>query len=364
MSLGTSPRVLALSNGNGIPGRDAVCWVFLEHDGRVLENGKFVDLKVGNPEKFIPDGKDINALVELIQRRKPDVIGVSGFSVETRRLYKDLQEIVDKNDLRTIDDEDENEEAGSKIEVVMVNDEVARLYHTSERAAAEFPQLASVARYCVALARYLRNPLLEYASLGNDINSISFDPDQDLVPSDKLLRHLETAIVDMVNLVGVDLEEAINDTYVANLLPYVCGLGPRKAARLLNVIGHNVSWLLSSTRSALMISRAELSTRALNFSVMKMLASLKLWGQKSGTIVLVSFTCLTRRTSRILIIWITPESILKIMKLLGKSLPTPWTWTKKMSRQRQMKVDPVLLSDVWSRRMNKSRTKTGSTILC
>jgi transcription elongation factor SPT6 len=240
MSLGTSPSVMTFSSGEGVAGRDAVCWIYLEHDGRVIESGKFIDLKIGNAEKFIPDGKDVEGFIDLIRRRMPDVIGVSGFSVETRKLYKDLQEIVEKNDLRpTEEDEDDNDEALAKIEVVMVNDEVARLYHASDRAIEEFPNLVPNTRYCVGLARYLRNPLLEYASLGKDITSIPFDPNQDLIPTDKLLRHLETAIVDMVNLVGVDLEDAIVDPYVANLLPYVCGLGPRKASALLEFINLN-----------------------------------------------------------------------------------------------------------------------------
>jgi transcription elongation factor SPT6 len=252
MSFGTTPRVITLSNGNGVPGRDAVVFIVMEEDGRVVETGKYVDLKLGNPDKLIPSGKDVAAFVDLVQRHKPDVIGISGFSIETRRLYKDIQELVDKNDLRTAenddddhdrdDHEDENGDSGSKIKVVMVNDEVARLYHNSERANAEFPTLPPLARYCIALARYLRGPLYEYAALHNrdDITSISFDRNQDLIPESKLRRYLEMAIVDLVNLVGLDLEEAIEDSYTANLLPFVCGLGPRKAAKMLKTIAANV----------------------------------------------------------------------------------------------------------------------------
>ena len=46
-------------------------------------------------------------------------------------------------------------------------------------------------------------------------------------------------MVDMVNLCGVDINEAVSSQYVANLLPYVCGLGPRKASQLLKVINLN-----------------------------------------------------------------------------------------------------------------------------
>ncbi|KAF2138616.1 uncharacterized protein K452DRAFT_277148 [Aplosporella prunicola CBS 121167] len=240
MVLGTVPRVLALSNGNGQPGRDAICWAYVEEDGRVLENGKFVDLRMGNQEKHIPDARDVEAFVDIIQRRKPDVIAVAGFAVETRKLKKDLEDIVEQKNLCCAEYEDEDEQLRSdKLEVVMVNDEVARLYHTSDRANMEHPGMAPLTKYCIGLAKYLQSPLMEYAALGKDITSISFDPNQILLPKDKLSKYLETAMVDIVNLVGVEIQEAVNESYIANLLPYVSGLGPRKAAHMLKVINLN-----------------------------------------------------------------------------------------------------------------------------
>ena len=250
MMLGTVPRVLALSNGTGTFGRDAVCWAWVEEDGRVLENGKFVDLAIGDPERGSEDGADVKAFVELVERRKPDVIGVSGFSAETRKLYKQIDDLVERKELRgaVYEDEDGNDRS-DKLEVVIVNDEVARLYQTSERANMEHPGFAPLTKYCVALAKYLQNPLKEYASLGRDIISISFDPAQRYVPQEKILKALETSMVDMVNLCGVDVNEAVSDLYTASLLPYICGLGPRKAAQLIKII--NVNGGVVSSRSEL-----------------------------------------------------------------------------------------------------------------
>ena len=250
MILGTTPRVLALSNGSGAFGREAICWAWVEEDGRVLENGKFTDLVVGDPERGTDDGADVKAFTDLVDRRKPDVIGVSGFSTDTRKLYRQLEDIVERKDLRggPYEDEDGNERS-DKLEVVIVNDEVARLYQTSQRATMEHPGFAPLTKYCVALAKYLQNPMKEYASLGRDIVSITFDPSQRYLPQDKLMKQLETAMVDMVNLVGVDINEAANDLYTANLLPYICGLGPRKASQLLKVI--NLNGGLVGTRAEL-----------------------------------------------------------------------------------------------------------------
>jgi transcription elongation factor SPT6 len=86
---------------------------------------------------------------------------------------------------------------------------------------------------------YMQNPMKEYASLGRDITSITFDSSQHLIPEDKLVKALDSAMVDMVNLVGIDINDAVNDASTARLLPYICGLGPRKAAHMLKIIN---SW--------------------------------------------------------------------------------------------------------------------------
>ncbi|KAK2757902.1 Transcription elongation factor spt6 [Arachnomyces sp. PD_36] len=240
MVLGTIPRVLALSNGSSVVGREPASWAWVEEDGRVLENGKFAELSLGDADRMVDDGADVAAFVELVERRKPDVIGISGFSPETRKLYKQLVEIVEAKDLRGATyTNDHDEEVSDLLEVVIVNDEVARLYQNSDKAKTDHPGFAPLTHYCVALAKYLQNPMKEYASLGRDIISIQFKPGQQLVPQEKLMKQLENALVDMVNLCGVDINEAVSDTSTGNLLPYVCGLGPRKASQLTKIVNMN-----------------------------------------------------------------------------------------------------------------------------
>lgn len=240
MQLGTVPRVLAISNGAGAFGREAVCWAWVEEDGRVLENGKFTDLFLGDSERGQEDGPDVKALVKLVERRKPDVVGLSGYSADTRKLYKLLEEIIERKNLRGAEYEDEDGvERTDKLDLVIVNDEVARLYQTSQRATMEHPGFAPLTKYCVGLAKYLQSPLKEYAALAKDIISITLDSAQSYVPQEKIFKYLETALVDMVNLVGVEINDAVSDWYTANLLPYVSGLGPRKAQQLLKVINLN-----------------------------------------------------------------------------------------------------------------------------
>ncbi|KAI2470919.1 transcription elongation factor Spt6 [Annulohypoxylon bovei var. microspora] len=233
MVLGTTPRVLALSNGMGDSGRDPIFWVWVEEDGRVIEHGKFGNLARDDTQR--------KALVELVERRKPDVIGVSGFSTDTHRLVRDVEGLINEKNLKGPEFADSNSRVyiSELLDVVVVNDEVARLYKDSPRAQADHPTLSSNTRYCVALARYLQNPMKEYAALGKDITSLIFNPCQHLLPPEKLLKHLETSMVDMVNLCGVDINEAVNDAYTANLLPYIAGLGPRKATSVIKAINSN-----------------------------------------------------------------------------------------------------------------------------
>jgi transcription elongation factor SPT6 len=233
MMLGTAPRVLALSNGMGDPARDPISWAWVEEDGRVIEHGKFGNLARDEAQRA--------DFVELVQRRRPDVIGVSGWSADTHKLIRDLENLVNEKGLMGPEfaDPDTDEYRTELLEVIVVNDEVARLYKDSPRAVADHPLLLPVTRYCVGLARYVQNPMKEYAALGKDITSLSFHSCQHLLPQDKLLKQLESAMVDMVNLCGVDINEAVTDTYTANLLPYVAGLGPRKATSVIKAINAN-----------------------------------------------------------------------------------------------------------------------------
>ncbi|KAH6899668.1 transcription elongation factor SPT6 [Thelonectria olida] len=233
MILGTTPRVLVLSNGMGDAARDPICWAWVEEDGRVLEQGKF-----GNLAR---DERQREDFVELVQRRRPDVIGVSGWSADTHKLVRDIETLVSEKSLMgpEFDDPDAGDYRTEPLEVIVVNDEVARLYKDSPRANAEHPSLNPITKYCIALARYMQNPMKEYAALGKDVVSLSFHPCQNLLPAEKLTKYLESAMVDMVNLCGVDINEAMTDSYTANLLPYVSGLGPRKATSVIKAINAN-----------------------------------------------------------------------------------------------------------------------------
>ncbi|THU88395.1 transcription elongation factor SPT6 [Dendrothele bispora CBS 962.96] len=221
MQLGDTASVLAVSWGKGDPLKDAISIIFMDDGGRMREYIKIDNLgESDNRDEFI----------DIIRRRKPDVIVIGGFSIATAKLSQRVKEIVGGS---------QNSEINTPafdIPVIYVNDELARIYHVNTRAKAEFNALPPNARYCVGLARYIQSPLSEYAALGSDITAITFDDEQHLVPKEKLLVALERALVDVTNKVGVDINRAVTDRYYQNLLPFVCGLGPRKAREMVTKI--------------------------------------------------------------------------------------------------------------------------------
>ncbi|KAJ4498038.1 SH2 domain-containing protein [Lentinula lateritia] len=225
MKLGDTPSVLAVSWGKGDPQKDAICVVLMDDGGRMREW-----IKIDN----LVDTETRDEFVDIIRRRKPDVIIVGGFTTATAKLCQRVKEIVSGRSSY-----DSNSTFGDSfdIPVIYVPDELARIYHHSPRSKLEFSSLPPNARYCVGLARYAQSPLNEYAAVGSDITALSFDDDdQHLVPKDKLLVALEQALVDIVNKVGVDINRTVTDRYYQYLLPFVCGFGPRKARELVSKI--------------------------------------------------------------------------------------------------------------------------------
>lgn len=174
MQLGDIPSVLAISWGKGDPQKDAITLVFVDEQGRLREHSKIDNLV----DQLLRD-----EFVDILKRRRPDVIVIGGFSMATAKLVQRVKEIV-----RGKQQENAAEEWGAEIvatpneqafdiPVIYVFDEVARIYQHSKRAADEFSALSPTAKYCVGLARYTQSPLIEYAALGPDISAISFEED-------------------------------------------------------------------------------------------------------------------------------------------------------------------------------------------
>ena len=141
--------------------------IFVDEAGRLKRHTKLDNLV---------DQDNLDEFIDILRRRKPDVIVIGGFSMATAKLAQRIKEIVQRKDEGGLEQSYSAEEE-FRIPVIYVFDDVARMYQHSKRAADEFSALSPIAKYCVGLARYTQSPLNEYAALGPDITSISFDED-------------------------------------------------------------------------------------------------------------------------------------------------------------------------------------------
>lgn len=233
---GTKPNVLAISFGKG-DFESAVLGVFVKENGKVDEFFKSDCNPIRdreNEEKFAGQLKEF--FERTLKGQVPDVIVVLGFNATSKRLFDSVKNFVSNNNVTVSVEDDELGKRAVLIPVIWGQDETARLYQNSERARQEFIDKSALAKYCVALARYVQSPLLEYISLGEDILSLTFCENQKLISNDQIMEAIETVFVDIVNMVGVEINEALRDPLTAKLLPYVGGLGPRKALGLIRNI--------------------------------------------------------------------------------------------------------------------------------
>ncbi|KAL0092952.1 SH2 domain-containing protein [Phycomyces blakesleeanus] len=216
------PRVVTISSGNGTM-KDPVMAVFVNPRGKVVDQIQVPNLR---EERHWKD------MMDFIRSRKPNVVGVAGYNAETRRLIKHMQTMVSEIN-------QQRDSITGATDLVVVDDEAARLYKNSKRAQEEFADFPEVMRYCIALARRLQNPVLEYVGLGRDLLAIPHHQLQHLVPEDQLFFYLERALINVVNDLGVDLNAAIHSPYLANALQYIAGFGPRKAQSILKKLDNS-----------------------------------------------------------------------------------------------------------------------------
>ena len=247
------PVVMAVSNGEGRARKDMVQVVVLDSLGRLRRTTRFEHLQRPPPEPEHEDPSDRAkrlaeedpraAFVALCKEFRPDVIVVNGFKVGVEKLkglVEDAAEQAQSELMKELEYQPEDT-ALLKMDVIYTFDDVARLYQNSQRAADEFPELTKLGRYCVGLARYVQSPLQEFAALNDDLTTISFYEHQKWAPVELVRKHLEHALVTVVNEVGVDINKLLQDSYSQNMLQYVAGLGPRKAAVFIRAVNSSLN---------------------------------------------------------------------------------------------------------------------------
>src|ERR1700722_16528437 len=131
MQPGGTSSVLAMSWGKGDSQRDVIALVFLDEIGRLREQAKIDNLL---------DAELQDEFIDILKRRKPDVIVIGGVSIATTKLSRLVKELVMGKRPHPLSDGSWTSESALingqvfDIPVIYVPDEVARIYQHSKKA--------------------------------------------------------------------------------------------------------------------------------------------------------------------------------------------------------------------------------------
>ncbi len=234
-------------------GRDEpLCMAFVNRDG-VLRAHDLVPSQAMNQKN--------DRIRKFLVENRPDLIVLNSSGASATRstcilveknILKEVEEEIKRRDAARRDgridglnyaDEDE-EFVPYRAQVMIVKDELARIFQNSDRRKKLFPELQPAEAAAVCLARYAQEPLAEYCSAWNAASSqetfgyellfLPVHPLKSLLKGAQqaLLNALECRLVDAVCDVGVDINKACAYDHIAPMLAFVGGLGLRKADAL------------------------------------------------------------------------------------------------------------------------------------
>ncbi|KAI1712859.1 SH2 domain-containing protein [Ditylenchus destructor] len=236
---GNGVRIMAIcySMGNHVAAFACV----IDENGTVLGHQRLNDVTSRSRIHFESRKASLQNLRKFILEHRVHVITICGENFEAFRLAGDVRGLVQS----MYNDRDlENE-----IPVEITDNNAAKVYANSRMATEEFREYPPLLKQSVSLARYCLEPLVEVSRLfnaDNDVLFINLHSIQSEIPKDDLFIALLHECINRVNEVGVDINRCLEFPHVANLLQFVCGLGPRKASYLLNLISREGNSFLES----------------------------------------------------------------------------------------------------------------------
>jgi len=117
---------------------------------------------------------------------------------------------------------------------------VPKIYAKMEVSKREFRDHPIRLKEAISLARLQQSPLHETLKLWhhrkeeNGILYIVLHDLQNSLNTEKLLKELEKAAIEVTNQVGIDINKIMRHLHLSYPLQFVCGLGPRKAKHILD----------------------------------------------------------------------------------------------------------------------------------
>eukprot|EP00892_Ulva_mutabilis_P012129 jgi/Ulvmu1/9289/UM050_0038.1 len=181
---------------------------------------------------------DVRKVVEFLDKHWPHLIVVGTASPECRQLQADLEKICDVE--FTQDSRNEHLFPMKSFHVRLVDDNVAAIYESSRFATSDLKEHPRLVRRAVALGRACIEPLTVLCTLMSsapaELLALQLHPLQGLLADGKREQAMRQLLLTAVSQIGVPVNECAQRDWVAPLLQFVPGLGPRKAHSVVKAI--------------------------------------------------------------------------------------------------------------------------------
>lgn len=219
------------------PDGDAPCFAaIIDSEGELIDHVRlpYINMRKRtdrmNATERENHAKDRIKFKQFMINKKPHAVALAAETIQTKYICQDLAQILDE--LREHD-------GLPLIPIEIVDNELSNVYMNLKRATEEFPEFPPLLLQAISNARKLNDSLSEYSKLcgpDDDILCIRFHSLQDDLPKENFLTSLHQIFVTRVNAVGVDPNRCIAHPHTSDVVQFVSGLGPRKAAHLLRTI--------------------------------------------------------------------------------------------------------------------------------
>ena len=181
--------------------------------------------------------KDAHKIRDFIEAHLPHAIIVGMGNPEAKTLKSDISLVLE----RILSD---NPRAMSSLETgtilqFSVDESIAVAWENSTAAETEIPSAAPIVRRGVALAREAMDPFAVLASLcgqSREILSLRLHPLQKYIPNEIKVKSVEDVLCSAAAQIGLDLNLAASVPWRSTYLPFIPGMGLRKASALLRAV--------------------------------------------------------------------------------------------------------------------------------
>ena len=235
-------RVMGCAHGEGGEHGEPTTFAMLDVDGsrtEVLQCGFLTGARIQMRNRDLimaRKAEDMSRLENFIIKHRPHVIAVGASHLFCRSLIRDIEEVVS----RAIERQPEILDVGSfdGIRVVYNEPNTPKIWSLTDFGRQEFPGESQQVITAIATGRCLIDPLAMTCALflSGSIKSLKYAENDKLLTEDTILDTVEKVLVSIVNQTGVELNRAASTPWLFTKLPFVAGLGPRKAAALKSAI--------------------------------------------------------------------------------------------------------------------------------